>query len=58
MPSSRARGVTAYCGKERWNAWALATFCVDMTGKCRSSLAGIRFRTHLIGWFMNKRPPK
>ena len=31
---------------------------VDMTSRCRSSLAGIRFRTHLMGWFMNKRPPK
>ena len=53
MPSSLARGVMEYWGKLRWKARAFATFSVDMTESCRSSLEGIRLAAHLMVSFMN-----
>ena len=52
MPSSRARGVTEYWGKEPWKNRALATLGRAMMDSCWSSLLGIRLSTHLIWSFM------
>ena len=46
--SSRASGVTEYCGKLWWNLRAFATFSSAMTDSSRSSPFGIRFAAHLI----------